>query len=122
MAQDGAQDGAQEAALRLPSGMEARLQEMLTDRHAGSGLVYRFRFVAEGLEAGDAVFDQVTVDLHWLCTEYALPRIAAIGPRPGRVVISLADRPSLSGGHDPDVVQVFEAFRPGDGTCNWEMY
>ena len=64
----------------------------------------------------------MTADLEWLCTEYALPRIADIGPRPGRVVISLADRPSTFGVHDPDVVQVFEAFRPEDGTCNWEMF
>lgn len=113
---------AQGEALSLPSGLDARLQEVVTDRRAGSGLIYRFRFVAEGLDAGDAAFDQVTADLDWLCTEYALPRIADIGPRPGRVVISLADRPSAFGVHDPDIVQVFEAFRPADGTCNWEMF
>lgn len=113
---------AQDEVLRLPSGLEARLQETVSDRHTGSGLVYRFRFVAEGFEGGGAAFDDVTTDLEWLCTEYALPRIADIGPRPGRVVISLADRPSRFGFHDPDVVQVFEAFRPEDGTCNWEMF
>lgn len=113
---------AQEEALRLPSGLDARLQEVVTDRRAGTGLIYRFRFVAEGLEGGDAAFDRVTADMDWLCTEYALPRISDIGPRPGRVVISLADRPSTFGMHDPDVVQVFEAFRLGDGTCNWEMF
>lgn len=113
---------AQEEALRLPSGLEVRLHETLTDRRAGSGLIYRFRFVAEGLEGGDAGFDDVTADLEWLCTEYALPRVSNMGPRPGRLVISLADRPSKFGVHDPDVVQVFEAFRPDDGTCVWERF
>ena len=117
-----AQEAAQADTLRLPSGLDARLQEVVTDRRAGSGLIYRFRFVADGFEGGEAEFDRVTSDLEWLCTEYALPRIAEVGPRPGRVVISLADRPSVFGGHDPDVVQVFEAFRPEDGTCNWEMF
>jgi len=113
---------AQEEALRLPSGLDARLQEMRTDRRMGSGLIYRFRFVAGGLEGGEAAFDRITTDLHWLCTEYALPRIAEIGPRPGRVVISLADRPVEFGIHDPEIVQVFEAFRPEDDTCHWEMF
>ena len=113
---------AQEEALRLPSGLDARLQEMRTDRRMGSGLIYRFRFVADGFEGGESAFDRVTRDLHWLCTEYALPRIAEIGPRPGRVVISLADRPSDFGIHHPEIVQVFEAFRPAGGTCDWEMF
>lgn len=113
---------AQQEALRLPSGLEARLQEVVTDRRLGTGLIYRFRFVAEGLEGGDAAFDRITADLDWLCTAYALPRLADIGPRPARVVISLSDRPSASGVHDPDVVQVFEAFTLGDGTCKWEMF
>lgn len=123
LAQEKAQEVAQEEkALMLPSGLEARLQEVLTDRRAGTGLIYRFRFVAAGLEGGEAAFDRVTADLEWLCTAYALPRLSDIGPRPARVVISVADRPSRFGVHDPDTVEVFEAFRPGDGTCNWEMF
>jgi hypothetical protein len=113
---------AQGDALRLPSGLQARLHETLRDRRAGTGLIYRFRFVAAGFEADDAGFDAVTADLEWLCTEYALPRIADMGPQPARVVISLADRPSGFGQDDTDAVQVFEAFRPEDGTCRWEMF
>lgn len=113
---------AQDGALRLPSGLEARLQEVLTDQRAGGGLTYRFRFVAEGLEGGDAALEQVMADLEWLCNEYALPRIANIGPQPGRVVISLADRPSTFGVYDPGVVQVFEGYSPDADRCNWEMF
>jgi len=113
---------AQEEALRLPSGLEARLQEVLTDRPSGGGLTYRFRFVAKGFKGGEAGLEQVMEDLEWLCVTYALPRLSNIGPRPGRVVISVADRPSEFGVFDPTVIQVFEAYRPEGDTCIWEMF
>lgn len=112
---------AQEETLSLPSGLEARLQEVLTDR-PGDGLVYRFRFVAEGFVVSEAVLDLVQQDLAWLCETYALPRLPIIGPQPSRLVISLADKPSEFGVYDPDVTQVFEAFSAQDGTCKWELY
>lgn len=112
---------AQEEALLLPSGLEARLQEVLTDR-PGDGLVYRFRFVAGGFAVSDAVLDSVQQDLAWLCETYALPRLPAIGPQPSRIVISLADRPSEFGVYDPEVTQVFESFSAQDGSCQWELY
>ncbi|WP_245770696.1 DUF6497 family protein [Roseovarius azorensis] len=108
---------AQDEALPLPSGLEARLQEVLTDR-PGDGLVYRFRFVAEGF----AVSEAVLADLSWLCESYALPRLSNIGPQPARVVISLADKPSEFGIYDPDVTQVFESFSLQGGACVWELF
>ena len=115
---------AQEEALPLPSGLIARVQEVLTDR-PGLGLTYRFRFVAEGF-AGvgdtDSQLETVLADLVWLCESYALPRLASTGPMPAQVVISLADRPSEFGVFDPDVIQVFEAYRPQEGACIWEMF
>lgn len=112
---------AQEEALPLPSGLDARLQEVLTDR-SGDGLVYRFRFVAEGFVVDEAALDSVQEDLAWLCETYALPRLPVIGPQPSRIVISLADKPSEFGVYDPDVTQVFESFSAQDGTCQWELY
>ncbi len=108
---------AQEEALTLPSGLEARLQEVLTDQ-PGDGLVYRFRFVAEGFVVSEAVL----ADLSWLCESYALPRIPGIGPQPARIVVSLADKPSEFGVYDPEVTQVFESFSPQDGACVWELF
>lgn len=113
---------AQEAALRLPSGLEARLQEVLTDRPEGGGLVYRFRYVAEMFDAGPAQIEALEADLLWLCEGHALPRISNIGPQPGRVVISLANRESSFGVYDPDITQVFEVYRPEGGACVWEMF
>ena len=115
---------AEEEALPLPSGLTARVQEVLTDR-PGLGLTYRFRFVAEGF-AGvggtETQLESVLADLIWLCESYALPRLANIGPVPAQVVISLADQPSEFGVFDPDVIQVFEAYRPREGACIWEMF
>ncbi|HKL65475.1 MAG TPA: DUF6497 family protein [Roseovarius sp.] len=113
---------AQEEALRLPSGLEARLFEVLTDRPAGGGLIFRFRYVAEGFAAGAARFDAISADLAWLCETHALPRVSSIGPQPGQVVISLADRESEFGVYDEAVTQVFEAYRIEGDHCIWEMF
>ena len=108
------------AGLVLPSGLEVELQEMLWDR-PGQGLVYRFRFVAPAFEQTNDM-DQVMGDLEYLCTSYALPKLADTGPLPNQVIISLADKPSEFGQFDPSVTQVFEAYRVEDGACIWEMF
>ena len=112
---------AQEKALLLPSGLEARLLEVLTDR-PGEGLTYRFRFVAEGFTGGEAALETVMGDMDYLCRTYAVERLPGIGPRPSRIVISLADRPSEFGMFDPEVTQVFETYSVQDGACIWEMF
>ncbi|WP_294613971.1 DUF6497 family protein [Roseovarius sp.] len=112
---------AQEEALLLPSGLDARLQEVLTDR-PGGGLTYRFRFVAEGFTGGEAALEAVMGDLDYLCQNYAVTRLPEIGPMPSRIVVSLADRPSEFGVFDPEVTQVFEAYSVQDGACIWEMF
>lgn len=111
---------AEDAVVTLPSGLEARFHEMIWNQ-PGQGLVYRFRFVAPAFEqTGD--FDAVMTDLEFLCTDYALPRLADIGPLPNQVIISLADRESEFGEYVPGVAQVFEAYRVEDGACIWEMF
>lgn len=114
------QDETNEERLVLPSGLTAQLQEMLWDR-PGSGLVYRFRFVAPDF-TGEEEFALLTADMEYLCNAYALPRLANTGPQPGRIVVSLADAPSDFGEFDPAVTQIFESFSVKDGTCIWEMF
>ncbi|ARJ70523.1 DUF6497 family protein [Paracoccus contaminans] len=66
--------------------------------------------------------DPVHRDIVWLCEHYALPRLAAMSPRPSQVVISMASAPSPFGNFDPAVVQLFEGFsipRNRDA-CIWE--
>jgi hypothetical protein len=115
-----AQDDAKEERVVLPSGLEAKLQEMLWDR-PGGGLVYRFRFVAPAFEDAQDL-DSVSADLEYLCNAYALPRVANTGPEPHRIIVSLADKPSEFGQFDPSVTQVFEAYSVGNGACIWEMF
>lgn len=109
-----------DGALILPSGLEASLQEMIWNQ-PGEGLTYRFRFLAPAFH-DTSDLEQVMEDLEFLCRSFALPKLANTGPLPGRVVISLADKPSEFGTFDPDVVQVFEAFSVSDGACIWEAF
>ncbi len=114
------QDKAKEERLVLPSGLEARLQEMVWNQ-PGQGLTYRFRFVAPGF-TGKEDFETIMTDLEYLCSDYAVPRLSNIGPAPTQLVISLADQESDFGVIDPSVTQVFEAYRLDAGTCIWEMF
>ena len=118
----GSAAAAQEEALRLPSGLEARVLEVITNERAGGGLVYRFRYVADGFSAGAGRLDAIAADLAWLCETHALPRVSDMGPQPRQLVISLADRASEFGVHDPAVTQVFEAYRPAEGRCDPDLF
>lgn len=68
--------------------------------------------------------DPVHQDVVWLCENWALPRIASPAPRPAQIVISLADKAIPFAAYDPDVVQLFEAFRlpPDRNACEWEPW
>ena len=114
------QDEAKEESLVLPSGLGAVLHEMLWDR-PGGGLVYRFRFVAPEF-TGNEDFDALSADLEHLCNNYALPRLSNTGPKPARIIVSLADKPSPFGQFDPAVIQIFESYSVEDGACIWEMF
>jgi hypothetical protein len=114
------QDKAKEERLVLPSGLEAGLQEVVSNQ-PGQGLTYRFRFVAPEF-TGKEEFESIMADLEYLCMSYAIPRLPQIGPQPRQVVISLADRATEFGVFDPDAAQVFEAYRIEDGTCIWEVF
>ncbi|MGK7652494.1 DUF6497 family protein [Roseovarius sp. B08] len=114
------QGEAQEERLVLPSGLEARLQEVIVGE-AALGLTVRFRFVAKGF-TGAEDFETQTADLEYLCNDFALGRIDLAEKAPDRVVISLADRPSEFGRFDPDVAQIFESFSVGDDACILELF
>jgi len=110
-------------AIAVPSGQAVLFHEMVSDA-AGYGLTMRFRFIAPDLRAALAALDyaDLEADLAALCLDYALPRIANTGPQPAMIVISLSERELPFGEIDPEVAQVFEAYRPEDGTCVWEEF
>lgn len=57
-----------------------------------------------------------------LCEGVGLPLIAAEGWQAREIVVSIADRPLPVGVFDPEVLQIFEAYRPEDATCIWEEF
>jgi hypothetical protein len=103
----------------VPSGMEVRYLDTVQGA-PGPGLVYRFRFVAPGLTGAAA--ETAAADMQALCDGFALPRLPATGPQPRQVVIALADRVLPFGKAAPEAVQFFEAYRPQDGACVWELF
>jgi len=114
------QGGAQEERLVLPSGLEAGLQEVLREERGGAP-VLRFRFVAPGLDKG-AGLAAVSADLEYLCNAHALPNVPDAEAAGATIIVSVGDKPSEFGVPDPDVVQVFEAYRVENGLCIWEVF
>lgn len=109
-----------EQPVAVPSGQPVTFVELVRDA-PGSGLTYRFRFIAPSI-AGAVDFDTAMGDMDFLCESFALPRLAATGPLPAQVVISLSDRPVAFGDTAPEAVQFFEAYRPDGETCVWEAF
>lgn len=114
------QGGAEEERLVLPSGLEAGLQEVLQEEGGGAP-VLRFRFVAPGLDRA-AGLEVVSADLEHLCNAYALPNAPDAEATGATIIVSVGDGPSEFGVADPDVVQVFEAYRVENGLCIWEVF
>ena len=112
-----------EDLIDVPSGEKVRFYEFVNGA-PGDGLTYRFRFILPTLGADGAVPDpEVTeLDMAHLCHEYALPRLATTGPKPNRIVISLADRETEFGIANPRATEVFESYSIEDDACIWEAF
>ena len=113
-------------AVTAPSGLDMTLQETRTERHEGLGPTggdetwVRFRFLAP--EVAERGYAGIEADFLPLCEQFALPRLAAAGPIPDVVIVSIEDRPVELGALDPEAVQFFESFRASAQGCEWEMF
>ena len=114
---------AAEGEILVPSGNVVTFTEMLWDR-PGSGLTYRFRFVGPDivLPEGELDYELVERDMAHLCQDFASPRLSQTGPKPGQIVISIADRATEFGEPNPDATELFEAYSVQDNTCTWEPF
>ena len=111
------------AQIAVPSGQAISLQDVVWNAPGPAGLTLRFRFVAPGIAKGGTVsFESASADMEWLCQNYAIPRIANLGPQPAQIVISLSDRALPFGESAPDATQFFEAYSFKDGQCVWDMF
>ena len=101
----------------VPSGRAVSFLDVITNAPGADGATARFRFVAPGLQAGE----DASADMQALCDSYALPRIEGMVPAPQQIVIVLSDRAVPFGEAAPEAVQFFEAYRPENGACIWEL-
>jgi Family of unknown function (DUF6497) len=117
-------EGAGVAGIALPSGRAVTFHDVIWGEPGPGGLTVRFRFLEPALGAviDTTPYDALEADMKFLCDSFALGRIANIGPQPATIMISISDRPVDFGEPDPDVTQVFEAYRAEDGACVWEGY
>ena len=108
----------------VPSGQPVRFVEAIQGVPGPEGLTLRFRFLAPAIARAGVTVDPDTAfaDMQALCDGFALPRIAAGGPRPSQIVITLMDREVPFGAPAPEATQFFEAFRPEGDTCLWEPF
>jgi hypothetical protein len=100
----------------VPSGNEVTLQEVLWQEGEEIGTLWvRFRFVAPGLAV--MPYEHVLSDLDALCVQVAVPEVAEDERDPDLVIVSLAERASDFGEFDPDLEQMFEAYRVEGDLC-----
>ena len=112
------------AATTLTDAVPVTLIDVVWNAPGPEGLAARFRFLAPAIarEGGTVGFEDASADMAWLCENFALSRIAALGPAPGQIIISLSDRPVPFGEADPEATQFFEAYRLENGACIWEVF
>ena len=114
---------AEETRLTLKSGLAATLAETLWEpQSAPVELWLRLRFVVPGLAGVAPDFEVVGADLEALCRDVALPAIAKAGRAVDQAVISLSSEPIPFGETNPEVTQVFEAYRVSGGDCILEGF
>ena len=110
--------------ITVPSGQAVTLLDVITDTQGPDGLTMRFRFLApEVAKVGGTISAEVAgKDMDALCQDYALPRVANIGPQPAQIVISMSDMDVPFGETRPEATQLFNSYSITDGTCVWDMF
>ena len=108
----------------LPTGRVVTFYDSVWGQPGTAGLTIRFRFLEPDLQNVIAAtdYEDIEADMQHLCETYALDRIANTGPQPSQVVVSISNVPVEFGAPDPNVVQIFEAYRPEGDRCVWESF
>ncbi len=115
-------------AIKLPSGQEVTLLEVIANSPGSDGVAMRYRFLAPDVARAGGKLDPDTAgkDMEWLCQTYALPKLPTTGPKPTEIIISMADRDVPFGESDPDATQFFNAYSidysNGTTNCLWEPF
>lgn len=107
--------------IAVPSGLDVSYHDIIWDT-PGEGLTYRFRFLAPSIAEGEIDYMSVASDMEFLCNDFALPRLAQIGPQPNRITITLMEEPVDFGIMSPGITQYFESFSLENDLCIWEAF
>lgn len=108
--------------ITLPSGQEVTLHETLRETEPE---VVRLRYVAPALKSAltRPSFEDLTEDLTALCNSQGKEAVSQDSDIPNAtIIVSLSAQPTEFGTLNPDVPQVFEAFRIENGACILEMF
>lgn len=110
-----------EQAVAVPSGQSVRFFEQLDEPENG---ITRLRFIAPDLASPlkRPSFEDMTLDLEALCTEFGLQSLLQNEEQPKQIIVSLSAEPVEFGIANSDVEQVFEAFSVENETCMLEMF
>lgn len=110
-----------EQTVAVPSGQNVRFFEQLDEPENG---IIRLRFIAPDLASPlkRPSFEDLTLDLEALCTEFGLNNLLQNEEQPEQIIVSLSAEPVEFGIANSDVEQVFEAFSVENETCMLEMF
>lgn len=113
-----------EDVITVPSGQKVTLLDVITNVPGPEGLTARFRFLAPDVarDGGRVDAETAAADMDDLCQNYALARIAEIGPQPAQIIISMSDMDVPFGETRPEATQLFNAYSIEDGSCVWDMF
>jgi Family of unknown function (DUF6497) len=115
--QDDAADGPK---VKVPSGREVTLIDVITNAPGPNGAAARFRFLAPGLSDADA--EAAAQDMQMVCDSFAVSRIDGMVPEPQQIIISFMSETVPFGEPAPNVVQFFESYRVENDSCIWEVF
>lgn len=104
----------------LPSGLEARLCEVLTETQPFTSEDWLVvRMVAPDVSLGE--IEALRADHDWICETIGLPAAAEAAALPARIVIQLMAEPFPRGEPAPGITQSIEAYSIADDVCIWEL-
>jgi len=107
----------------VPSGQPVTFHEVIWEQE-GDKNTYRFRYIAPEIarNGGSIKFDQVELDLHYLCEKSALVELQTQGRKVDTIIVSLSDVAVEFGKTDPKVTQYIDAYTADGIRCIWEGF
>ncbi|GHA54666.1 hypothetical protein GCM10008927_20580 [Amylibacter ulvae] len=101
----------------LPSGLVVQLYDLRQIVEDGEPSLLYLGFLADDLSSVE--YETASVDLDYLCENFALAEVAQSGQETDEVSIRIMDQPIAYGDADPDVKQFMSFYDITTGQCTW---